>query len=464
MVLRQSVQFVAAVILARLLGPEDFGVMAMLAFFGSLSIVLVQGGLSLALVQRIETSHEQENAVFWSNLCAGLFFALILIAIAPTVARFYAEPRMKPLMFVVAAQVVLSSLGAVQSSLLTRTLRFDQLTKAGIVSSVTSGVAGVAAAYAGWGVWALAVQLVTNTAVGSAALWWVSDWRPAWRVRFSSIRELFGFGARISLSNTLEVFYGSGLALVVGKVYGPRDLGLLTRATNTTALPTGVVAQVIARIALPLFAARTDDPEALRRGFRRALSLAMLLSLPLMAGLALLSDLVILTLFGAKWMPSAPLLAITAVGGMLVPLNTLNLQLLLATGDSKRFLRLEIQKKAVGVFILGVGCFFGIAGVAWASVVVAIIAYVFNARPAQEAIGYGLVTQIFDLRGVLAATLFMAAGVLALKSVLSLPPLPSLGILVAAGGVLYVGFGFGLRLHTFREGLDTVMLLVSRNK
>lgn len=459
-VLRQGVQFVVAVILARLLTPEDFGLMALLAFFSSLSIVFVQGGLSLALVQRTQTSHEQENAVFWSNLLAGLFFGLVLIAIAPAVARFYGYPQMNPLMFVVAAQVVLSSLGAVQSSLLNRTLRFDQLTKTGIISSLTSGAAGVAAAYAGWGVWALAVQLVLYTGVGSAALWWASDWRPAWRVRFSSIRDLFGFGARISLSSTLEILYSNGFALIIGKVYGARDLGLLTRASNTTGLPTGIIAQVIARTALPLFAARTGDPEALRRGFRRSVSLAMLLSLPLMAGLALLSDLVILNLFGPKWMPSAPLLAITAIGGALVPLHVLNLQLLLAAGDSKRFLALEIQKKSVGVFIFGAGCFFGITGVAYASIVFAIVAYVINARPTHDSIGFGLIRQILDLRGVIAATLFMAAGVLALKSMLSLPPLPSLAILVGAGGVLYTSFGFTFRLHAFREGLDTVMLLV----
>lgn len=462
-VLRQGVQFVVAVILARLLSPADFGLMSLLAFFGSLSIVFVQGGLSMALVQRTETTHAQENAIFWVNVLAGALFALVLILIAPAVARFYGYPLMHPLMYVVAGQVVLSALGAVQSSLLARGLRFDLLTKAGVVTSLASGIVGVAAAASGWGVWALAAQLLVYAAVGSATLWWVSDWRPAWRVHFLSIRDLFGFGARISLSSTLEILYGKGFALIIGKAYGAADLGLLERASNTTGLPTGIISQIIARTALPLFAARTGDPEGLRRGFKRSVSLAMLLSLPLMAGLALLSDLVVLNLFGPKWMPSAPLLAITAIGGMLVPLHVLNLQLLLAQGDSRRFLRLEIQKKAVGVFIFGAGCFFGIAGVAYASIVFAIVAYIFNARPTRESISYGLLAQLYDLRGIFAAAVFMSAGVLALKSVLTLPPLPELAVLVGVGGVLYAGFGFVLRLHAFREGLDTVMLLIRRS-
>lgn len=462
-VLRQGVQFVVAVILARLLSPADFGLMSLLTFFSSLSIVFVQGGLSMALVQRTETSHAQENAVFWANVVAGTLFALVLVAIAPVVARFYGYPLMDPLMYVVAGQVVLSSLGAVHSSLLTRSLRFDRLTKAGVVTSLVSGVAGVVAAVMGWGVWALAIQFLVNAAVGSVTLWWVSDWRPVWRVNFREIRDLFGFGARISLSSTLEILYGKGFALIIGKAYGASDLGLLERASNTTGLPTGIISQVIARTALPLFAARAGDIDGLRRGFQRSVSLAMLLSLPLMAGLALLSELVILNLFGSKWAASAPLLAITAIGGMLVPLHVLNLQLLLALGDSKRFLRLEIQKKAIGVFIFGAGCFFGIAGVAYASIVFAIVAYIINARPTQESIDYGLVQQLLDLRGVIAATLFMSAGVLALKSVLMLPPLPALAVLVVTGGVLYMGFGFALRLRAFREGLDTVLMLVRRS-
>jgi teichuronic acid exporter len=461
-VLRQGVQFVVAVILARLLSPADFGLMSLLAFFSSLSIVFVQGGLSMALVQRTETSHAQESAVFWVNVVAGTLFALILLAIAPMVARFYGYPLMDPLMYVVAGQVVLSSLGAVHSSLLTRSLRFDRLTKAGVVTSLVSGVAGVVAAVMGWGVWALAIQFLVNAAVGSATLWWVSDWRPAWRADVREIRDLFGFGARISLSSTLEILYGKGFALVIGKAYGASDLGLLERASNTTGLPTGIISQIIARTALPLFAARSGDIDGLRRGFQRSVSLAMLLSLPLMAGLALLSELVILNLFGPKWGGSAPLLAITAIGGTLVPLHVLNLQLLLALGDSKRFLQLEIQKKAIGVFIFGAGCFFGIAGVAYASILFAVVAYIINARPTRESINYGIVAQIGDLRGIIAATLFMSAGVLVLKSALALPPLPALAVLVAVGGVLYMGFGFALRLRAFREGLDTVLMLVRR--
>lgn len=461
-VLRQGVAFVVSIILARLLAPEDFGIMALLAFFTSLSIVFVQGGLSLALVQRQETSPEQETAVFWTNLCAGILFALILIAIAPWVARFYGYPLMDPLMYVAAAQVVLSSLGAVQSSLLTRTLRFDQLTKTGIVSSVASGVLGVAAAMNGWGVWALAVQILSQTAVSVAALWWVTDWRPSWRVRFGSIRDLMGFGVHLSASSILEVVYSQGFALIIGKVYGARDLGFLTRATSIQALPTGIISAVIARTALPLFAGRFADKDALLRGFRMSVSLAMLLSMPLMAGLAILSDQVIFVLLGPVWMPAAPVLAVVAVGGVLLPLHVLNLQLLLAGGESKTFLVLEVQKKVVGIVCFGTGCFYGIMGVAYASVLFTVMAYWLNARPTRASLGWGVARQLSDLRGIAAATAFMVVGVVALKLVVPFTPIVSLGVLVVAGGVLYLGFGFLTRVAAFREAFEIALLLVRR--
>lgn len=461
-VLRQGVAFVVSLILARLLVPEDFGIMALLAFFTSLSIVVVQGGLSLALVQRQETTPEQETAVFWANLCAGILFGLILIAIAPAVARFYGYPLLDPLMYVAAAQIALSSLGAVQSSLLTRTLRFDKLTKTGIVSSVASGVLGVAAAMNGWGIWSLALQILSQTAIGVAALWWVTDWRPTWRVRFGSIRDLAGFGAHLSASSVLEVVYAQGFALIIGKVYGARDLGFLYRATSIQTLPTGIISSVIARTALPLFAARFADKDALLRGFRMSVGLAMLLSMPLMAGLAVLSDLVVFVLLGDKWQPTAPVLAIAAIGGVLLPLHVLNLQLLLAGGESGTFFKLEVQKKVVGIACFGTGCFYGIMGIAYASVVFSVVALWINARPTHTMLRWGILRQLSDIRGVIAATLFMAAGVYALRLVLPFPPIVSLAVLVAAGGILYLGFGFGARIHAFREAYDTFMLLVRR--
>lgn len=460
--LRQIVQFGVSVILARLLAPEDFGLIALLVFFTSLSIVFVQGGLTTALVQNQSTTYEQENAAFWINLIAGAFFALILIAVAPLIARFYERPLLELLMFVAAAQVVLSALGAVHQALLTRTLRFDQLTKAGIFSSLVSAVAGVGAALAGWGVWALAVQLVAAGASNSAAVWWVSDWRPSWNVRLGQITGLARFGFHLSLSSAMEVIFTQGFLLVIGKVYGLSDLGIWNRATGVTQLPANIISQVISRTALPIFAARASDPDAVRRGFRLSLRLSMLLSLPLMVGLCVLSDTVVLALFGGKWLEAAPLMSVTVLSGMMLPLHVLNLNVLLALGESKQFLAIETKKKIFGVVVIGIGCFFGLMGVAVAALVNSIIAYHLNARPLEKLVGFGLRKQIADLAGVCLAAVAMGLGVYALKSYLPLDPWPTLGVLVPAGALIYLVAGFGFKIEAFKDALELVRSLVRR--
>ena len=462
--LRQGVQFVVTIILARLLTPEDFGLIALLAFFTSLSITFVQGGLSMALVQRHDTTHEEESAVFWCNLAASIAFGGILVVIAPLVARFYGEPLLRPLMFVAAAQVVLSALGAVQTALLTRSLRFDQLTKTGIVSSLASGAAGVVSAMAGLGVWALAIQMLVLAVVGSATLWWVSDWRPAVRVRLSSVRHLFKFGVFVSLSSVLEVLYQNGFALIIGKLYGVRDLGLFNRAANLQGLPTNIISAIISRVALPLFAARADDPEALRRGFRMSLSFAMILSLPVMAGLALLPDLIILTLFGEQWLPAAPLVTILAIGGMLMPMHTINIQVVLAQGNSRLFLKLEIQKKAVGIACLTIGSFFGIEGIAYGVLVFSPIALFLNARPNHASINYGALQQLRSVWDVILATLFMSLGVHSIQRWIELSPLLELMLLSLSGAVLYFAFGLLLRLDSFSDARQITKSLSRRSR
>lgn len=460
--LRQGVQFLVSVVLARLLMPADFGLIALLSFFTSLSATFIQGGLSMALVQRQDTTLDEETAVFWCNLGASLAFGLIFIIIAPALAAFYEQPLLTPLMFVAAAQVVLSALGAVQTALLTRNLRFDQLTKTGVFASLLSGAVGVGTAAAGWGVWALAAQLLSGSVAGTAALWWVSKWRPRLQVRLQAIRRLVRFGLHISASSVFEVLYSNGFLLVIGKAYSVADLGIWNRATSVTSLPTNIISQIIGRIALPLFAERASEPDALRRGFRLALRVSMLLSLPLMVGLGTLSDLVIAALFGAKWAEAAPIMSITVLSGMLIPLQVLNLNLLLGVGDSQTYLRIEIWKKVFGIPIVGVGCFFGLEGIAWAALVISIVAYILNARPTKASIDYGPLAQMKDLGGIFISAAVMAAGVYALRLQIELTPWPALAALSLAGAAIYFITAAVLRVVALDEALAIAKTTAAR--
>ncbi|MEA3009026.1 MAG: hypothetical protein QOJ91_718 [Sphingomonadales bacterium] len=455
---RQGVQFVVSVILARLLAPEDFGVIALLAFFATLSIAFAQSGLTAGLVQRQDTSHDEESAVFWWNLGVAVIFSVAMVAAGPALAAFYGIPVLSPLMWVAAFQVVLSALGAVHSALMTRSLEFNRLTKVGVVSSVAAGAAGVGVAVMGGGIWALAAQMAAAAALNTAGLWMASPWRPTLHWRFRSIRRIVGFGTWVGIGYLLEVLYTQGSSLLIGKLYGVRDLGFYNRAMSTQLLPSSILAQIVGRIALPLFASRAEDPDALRRGLKMAIGLAMMLNLPVMIGLAILAPEAVVVLFGPKWLPAAPILTILALSGVFFPFHAINLQLVLAQGHTRIFLRNEIAKKVIGVACMLVGSFFGIVGLAVSQVVHSLLAAVVNTRPSHVSLGYGLARQLRDLSGVFFATAVMAAGVILLKTFLRMEPLPTLVVSTAFGGLLYLLTGFLVRSASFMDALSLLPL------
>jgi O-antigen/teichoic acid export membrane protein len=463
-ILRQGVGFAVTIVLARLLTPEDFGMVALLTLFSSLSIVFVQGGLSSALIQRQGTSREEESTVFWCNLIAGMLFALALIALAPLIARFFGHPVLAPLMLAAGAQVVISALGAVQAALLTRSLAIGELTKAGVAAALISGGLGVTAAIMGAGVWALAAQMVSGAAINTAMLWILSDWRPALHLRLAALGPLFRFGLNVGVANLSDILYTQGFALIIGKLHGVRELGVYNRAYTTQLFPSGIFSAIIGRLALPLFAARSGEADALRRGVRMAISLGMLLNVPTMVGLALTSDLIIQTLFGDKWMPAVPILSVLAIGGVLLPMHVINLQLLLAQGRSDLFLTVELSKKTVGIAFVIVGSLFGIIGLAYSQALFSLVALWFNCRFTKTTVDYGFVRQIADLREVWLATTVMAAVVVFLRGAIQTGDVSELVVVTGAGGLTYFGVGLLLRLNSFREGLDVLKLVLRRKR
>ncbi len=451
---RQAATFVVSIVLARLLTPADFGAVAIALFFAMFVMVVVQQGLSTAVIQRHGAADEEVSSIFWWNLILSAALSVALIAAGPAIAAFFGLPVLAPLMFAAAAQITLTAIGAVHLALLNRDLRFDAIAKAGIPATILSGVIGIILALNGAGVWALAVQLVSAAALNSAGLWIVGGWRPAAVLRASGLSEAIRFARWVSLSGGLEVLYSQGFALVLGKLYGPRDVGLYTRAASTQQLPGNVVMGIISRVALPLFAGRRDDPEALRRGLLSANRMATVISLPLLVGLALTADLVIVVLFGPQWVEAGPILAILAWAGVLYPISANNLLLLLASGRSHVYFRVEVAKKVVGVLFVAVGSVFGIIGLAWSQVAFSIAAVVINSFPSSRYFQCGIARQLADLGKLIPATALMGSAILAIRYLVDLPSVLELGVAVASGGAIYLVTGMVLRVHAFHEALN----------
>lgn len=457
--IRQAMQFAITITLARLLSPEDFGTVALLAVFTALAASVFEGGPTTALIRTRGSTLVQESSVFWFNIMLGAAFGLLLLCLAPLIARFYGLPVLKPLIAVAAAQVMLVAIGSIQTAMLTRALNFRSLLFVGLASTLFSGAVAIWLALAGYGPWALSLQMLSAAAVTTASLWYWSRWRPLLVFKVAETKALFRFGGHVIASSVLDVMASQGFALIFGKMHGVRDLGFFNRAQTAQALPTNILSNIIGRVALPLLATRSDDLDSLRSAVRRAVRVAMAINVPMLVGLSVLADLAIVILFGDAWLPAAPVLRILALTGAVYPVAMVLMQAILALDRSRAYLRLAIAKQSFTFVTVLTGSFFGIMGLAYSIIVVALGSFLMNAYVAKRLFRYGPAMQLNDISGVATASAAMAAGLIGLRALLDLPPVLEAIAIIPAGAAFYLAFAALFRVTAVLEALPLVTSL-----
>lgn len=444
--MRQGLQFFVSVVLARLLSPEEFGTIALLALFIGIAGVFVDSGMSQALIQRQSVSDDDSSTVFWFNIVIAILVAGLLLAASPAIAVFFGKPELVPLTAIMAANIVISALGAVHQTLFTKRLAFKPLVTIGAVASVVSGACAIALAAGGWGVWALAAQTLVAGTSTTVMLWALSPWRPRFVFSFASARRLFAFGGYMLASGLLNILYERAYTLLIGKFYGAADLGHFARAEGTAALPTVLFTNTISRVAFPALSSMSHDIERTRASLRLGLQATMLINAPAMLGLAAVAEPFIATVYGPQWLPAAPLLQILCLGGVLMPMHVLNLQVLMALGRSDLFFRLEIVKKVFGVAVLIAASRFGPFGIAWGLFGLALIALLINTSQTGRLVGYGIWRQLRDVAPAIVVAGAMAIPVQFISGFDSFSEAVRLLAGVGLGLVLFGGMALVLRL------------------
>jgi teichuronic acid exporter len=454
--LRQGLQLAISIALARLLSPEEFGTIALLYLFTGIASTFVDSGFAAALIQRQDVTHTDESTVFWFNLLMGALVALGLWGAAPFIAGFFALPILVPLMAVLALNIFLSALGSIHGTLLTKRLDFRTQMKVAAFATVISGVFAIVMAWRGFGVWALAAQTLVATSVTTGLLWFFNRWRPALVFSRASARRLFGFGGYMLAAGLLGTAYDRVYTLLIGKFYGVRELGFYSRADSTKQVPVGMLSGILARVAFPIFSAAAHDKAQLRRGVRLAVRGAMVLNVPMMLGLAAVAEPLVLTLFGARWLPAVRVTQVLCLGGVFWPLHVINLNVLMAQGHSHLFFRLEIVKKLLGVALLMAGTFYGVMGIAWSQVAFGVLAFAINAHYTKRHLDYGTFAQVRDFLPMIAIALPMALGVHWVGKQLRMAPALALVGLTALGGLIFFSFGWVCRLTALHDAIDLV--------
>jgi teichuronic acid exporter len=437
---RVGLQFGITVALARLVTPEEFGIVALISVFAAIASVFTDSGFGAAIIQQREISDDEISAIFHFQWTTALVLGLGLCFCSSWIARFYDYPVLQPLIWLMAFNIVVSSLGSVQQSRLSRALNFRPSAIAGLLSTIISGLLAVLLAMQSAGVWALATQTVTASVINVVTLWILCPWRPQLVFRPMLLKKSFRFGKYLFLSSLLDVMYGRLYALFVGKLFGAAELGQYNRANATQGMPMGLLSGIVMRVAYPTFAALQHDKRQLRAALRRALTGAMAINVPVMVGLIAVADTLVPVLFGQAWLPSIPVLRVLCLSGLLWPPYVINLQALIAQGESRLFFRLEMIKKAVGIIVFLAAVPFGIVALAWSATAAVLIWFVMHAYYSRRMLGYGVLEQVTDCSPWLVAGVLMGLMVWIVPHGWALTMSITLILQIVVGTVVYLMF------------------------
>lgn len=455
---RYGVQFVVMILLARLLTPADFGLIAMLLVFTAFAALLVDGGFGTALVQRQHTNDDDETTVFLTAVGTGAAVAVALWLAAPAIAAFYAQPALTPLMHVLVLVLPLGGLAAVPDALLTQRLDFRARANAEVVASLCSGVVAVVLAWRGFGVWSLVWQAITAIGLRAVTLWMLSGWRPRGRFDIACFRSLFSFGGYMLMANMLNTLSVRLQSLMIGRMFDSRALGFYTLAQNTQQAPAQFMSGVLNRVGLPVFSTVADEPAKLVGALRLSLRVSVFVFVPCMVGIAVVAKPLIAVLYGARWTPAAPLLSILAVSAVFWPLHVLNLAAIGARGRSDLIFRLETIKRTVSIALIVIASFHSVTAVAWAVLASSVFGVLVNTWYSRTLLGYGALAQLQDQAATLALS-GIAAGVAWLASHwLTHAPL-ALAAAVVAAVTAYFGSAALARVAAWKELLEVVRAL-----
>ena len=403
----QGMSFLFSVILARMLAPSDFGIIAMITIFFAVAQSFVDSGFSNALVRKTDRREEDFSTCFYFNIGVGIIAYIVLFLIAPLVASFYNQPILSPIIRITGLGVVLNSLCVVQQALFTIKIDFKSQAKVTLSATIISGVVGVVLAYQGYGVWALVWQGVVLSLVRMGLLWLMSKWRPTTGFSKSSFNYLFGYGSKLLASGLLDTIYNNIYPIVIGKFYTPVQLGNYSRALSFAQLPSSNITSILQRVTFPVLSTIQDDIPRLQANYRRLLKLSAFIVFPLMTGLAAVAFPMIRIILTPKWEGCSLYLQIICFALMLYPIHAINLNLLQVKGRSDLFLRLEVIKKIVGVCIMCITIPLGITAMCIGMVASSLIALFINTFYTGKLIDIGYLKQMRDLLPIFINSLLM---------------------------------------------------------
>ena len=396
-VAQYAVSFIVSIVLARLLTPDDYGLLGIIAIFTAVCTALINGGFSAALIRKKDAIDDDYNTAFIVNLSVSLLLYIVIYLCSPLIADFFQREELVALTQVSSLGMVIGALAMVQQTRLTKRIDFKNQTKITIVASVASGIVGIVMAMMGFGVWALVAQNLTIQCLRTILLWEVNKWVPKLRFSLESFHELFGFGWKLMAVGVIDTVWKELYQVVVGKFYSPATLGQYTRAKGFSQLFSSNLTNVIQRVTYPVLSNIQDDKERMTAAYRRIIKVTMFITAISMFSIGAISEPLLYCLIGPKWNEAASYLPLICIVGSLYPLHAINLNMLQVQGRSDLFLGLEFVKKSISILPLYVCFKYGVMPMLYVSIFTTIFCFFLNSYFPGKLLGYSSWMQIKDI-------------------------------------------------------------------
>lgn len=456
-------QMVVSIVVARLLMPEDFGVLAILTFFTALSVVVVDSGFSQTLIRKSAPTDDDYKSVFVFNIVVSIALYLLLVALSPAIASFYNLPIITRIAPVLMLLLPLGALSVIQNTIFARQFRFAELSRINITSSAVAGVVAVTMALTGCGVWSLVGQRIAQMATKALLLWWRGEWRLEGEFRYAALRSMSGFSFRLMGTDIISYLYNNISQLFIGKIYSADTLGYFNQAQKLKELPVTSIVQSFQSVTYPALANIKDNAVKFADSYLRVLLITAAVVAPIMVGMIAVADDMFLLLLGERWMPTVPYFKILSLSGLFYPLSMIAYNVLKVAGDGTVIIRLEIVKKAIMTVILAITIPHSAVAVAWGLVAMAGVEFLLNTvaslRFAQ--------LKVRDILATLCPVLLLTAAMYCAVT-FAIPHLSSLNLLlrfvieIGIGVVVYTVGAVAFRMRFVAEIRETVLRMFRR--
>lgn len=445
----QLVTFIVSIVLARILTPSDYGTIALVTVFTTILQVFIDSGLSTSLIQKKDADDLDFSSVFYFNFVICIILYLIMFVSAPFIADFYKDSSLVSIVRVISLTLVISGVKGVQQSYVSRHMLFKRFFFSTLGGTIFSAVLGIIMAYAGFGVWAIVFQQLSNNAIDTLILWITVKWRPIKKFSWSRLKNLLSFGWKMLASSLLDTVYNNLRNMIIGKLYTSADLAFYNQGDKFPKLIVTNINTSIDSVLLPTMSNEQDNHVRVKDMTRRAIKISTYIMAPLMIGLAFCAKPIVQIVLTDKWLPCVPYLQIFCISYLFWPIHTANLNAIKAMGRSDLFLKLEVIKKFIGMILLLITMNISVMAMAYSLLISGLISQIINSWPNRYLLKYSYIDQIKDIFPNIVMALIMGVFVYFINY-LNLPNLVSLVLQIALGGIIYLVLSIFTKNDSFR--------------